>query len=140
MVFMALGLGMRRYKSNMPLVRGCSAAISAACHPLTDDDHALKPIMWGEIPNPKNKTLCEDQRSSMDRAESSGRPSSSLPSIRNKGYESVKTSDQDAVDDDNEVDKEPAHLSGVELDNIQYAHCSFTSGEVITPNPVRLYV
>ncbi|OQD96815.1 hypothetical protein PENSOL_c014G08424 [Penicillium solitum] len=48
-------LGLRRFESPMPLVAQCSAAISAACHPMTssmDDtaNHALKPVQWGEIP------------------------------------------------------------------------------------------
>ncbi|KAL4943625.1 hypothetical protein BDV06DRAFT_234506 [Aspergillus oleicola] len=52
-------LGMRRFKSRMPLAVHCSAAISAACHPPSGSgtvDHALKPVQWGEpsrLPRPK---------------------------------------------------------------------------------------
>jgi hypothetical protein len=46
----ALGLGIRRYKSNMPLAGNCSAALSAHCHPPSDDvDAALKHVIWGRI-------------------------------------------------------------------------------------------
>ncbi|KAE8148804.1 hypothetical protein BDV25DRAFT_168224 [Aspergillus avenaceus] len=49
--FIALGaIGARRYRSNMPLSGGCSAALSAACHPPEGDvDAALKPVMWGVV-------------------------------------------------------------------------------------------
>lgn len=47
-------LGLRRFKSRMPLAGQCSAAISAACHPLSStDDHALKPVQWGEVEMPR---------------------------------------------------------------------------------------
>ncbi len=54
-LFAVLIIGLRRFKSPMPLAGQCSAVISAACHPSTssvDDDanHALKPVQWGEIP------------------------------------------------------------------------------------------
>ncbi|KAI9044647.1 uncharacterized protein KD926_011617 [Aspergillus affinis] len=43
-----VGLGLRKYKSNMPLPIYSSVEISAACHPPPDDqDAALKPVMWG---------------------------------------------------------------------------------------------
>jgi len=43
-------LGLRRYKGGSPLVGSCSAAISAACHPLADEvDVALKPVKWGVV-------------------------------------------------------------------------------------------
>ncbi|KAJ9298484.1 hypothetical protein DTO271G3_3451 [Paecilomyces variotii] len=144
MVLAVLGLGLRRYKSNMPLVHGCSAAISAACHPLTDDnEHALKPIMWGEIPIRKdnNEALSGERLSSPDRA---AYPTSSLPS-RDKDYKRIRTSERaaDAADAaaDNSIENglNPWHYTA-ELDDGKYGHCSFTSGDVIAPNPVRLYV
>ncbi|OQE41397.1 hypothetical protein PENCOP_c005G03687 [Penicillium coprophilum] len=57
MVVVFLILMFRRFKSaTMPIAMNCSAAISAACHPPSDDiDAAEKPVMWGqadtEIPN-----------------------------------------------------------------------------------------
>ncbi|KGO39900.1 Peptidase C78, ubiquitin fold modifier-specific peptidase 1/ 2 [Penicillium expansum] len=48
----AVLLGLRRFRSHMPLAGQCSAAISAACHPMTTAvDHALKPVQWGEVPD-----------------------------------------------------------------------------------------
>ena len=42
-------LGLRRLKSNIPVTGGCSAAISAACHPPESDKEAAhKRVMWGE--------------------------------------------------------------------------------------------
>ena len=42
--------GFRRYKSGVPLVGSCSAAISAACHrPNEDVDAPFKPVMWGAV-------------------------------------------------------------------------------------------
>ena len=40
----------RRYPSGIPLAGTCSAAISAACHPPTDDvDAAFKEVQYGEV-------------------------------------------------------------------------------------------
>lgn len=42
--------GLRRYQKGMPLVGSCSAAISAACHPTSDEPEvALVPVKWGVI-------------------------------------------------------------------------------------------
>jgi len=42
--------GMQRFQYDMPLAGCCSAAISAACHPVDIDNTAtLRPLMWGEI-------------------------------------------------------------------------------------------
>jgi hypothetical protein len=42
-------IGSRRFKTGMPVVGSCSAAIAAACHPDSDEDEnaATKPLMWG---------------------------------------------------------------------------------------------
>ncbi|THC99990.1 hypothetical protein EYZ11_000569 [Aspergillus tanneri] len=49
-----LVLGLRKYKSNMPLPLYSSVEISAACHPPQDDkDSALKPVMWGAVAESK---------------------------------------------------------------------------------------
>ena len=53
-IVLLLGIlaGSRKYKEGMPLVGSCSAAISAACHPLKDDpDASLLPLMWGAVEN-----------------------------------------------------------------------------------------
>jgi hypothetical protein len=50
-VLSGLGFGFRRYPAEMPLAAGCSAAISAACHPpLTDEDASVLPVKWGAVP------------------------------------------------------------------------------------------
>lgn len=42
--------GSHRFKYDMPVAGCCSAAISAACHPVDIDNTAtLRPLMWGEI-------------------------------------------------------------------------------------------
>jgi len=47
--------GLRRYQNDMPTVGSCSAAISAACHPLgalTRSERevlVLKPLQWGDV-------------------------------------------------------------------------------------------
>lgn len=33
----------------MPLAAGCSAAISAACHPLAGDGDATMAVKWGDV-------------------------------------------------------------------------------------------
>lgn len=46
-----VGVGCRRFNSAIPLVGSCSSAISAACHQLPEEeDAALKPLKWGEVP------------------------------------------------------------------------------------------
>lgn len=51
MLLVLIGLSFKKYKSAMPVVGSCSAAISAACHPPEDEDldqAALGLLMWGE--------------------------------------------------------------------------------------------
>lgn len=50
----SLGFGFRRYPAGIPLAAGCSAAISAACHPpIGDEDVSVLPVKWGVIPDNK---------------------------------------------------------------------------------------
>ncbi|KAH6629137.1 hypothetical protein C7974DRAFT_433828 [Boeremia exigua] len=43
-------LGRFRYAPGMPVAGSCSAAISAACHPLPEDtDAAVLPVQWGAV-------------------------------------------------------------------------------------------
>ena len=43
--------GFWRYRPGMPLAPSCSAAISAACHPLAGDGNAARSLVrWGEVP------------------------------------------------------------------------------------------
>lgn len=51
-IILLLGIlaGSRKYKAGTPLVGSCSAAISAACHPLKNDLNAsILPLMWGAV-------------------------------------------------------------------------------------------
>lgn len=110
-----VGLGMRRFASQMPIAGSCSAAISAACHPTEGEEHALKPIIWGEIPvaavQPEDGDDADEIISDHeleDRRDGNG------------GYSPLR--------------KDTAGQEGV------YGHCSFTSGKIITPNPSGLYI
>lgn len=110
-----VGLGLRRFGSQMPIAGSCSAAISAACHPTEGEEHALKPIMWGEIPGaavqPENGDDADEIISDHE-----------LEDRRdgNSGYSPLS--------------KDTAGEGGV------HGHCSFTLGEVVTPKPSRLYM
>lgn len=116
MLLAAVLLGMRRFKSHMPLAGNCSAAVSAACHPVVDGDHALKPIMWGEIANrvyPINRNGGGGLANEDENGEGEG--------------EELSASYGDYDDDD------------IQTEQFGYAHCSFTSEEVVYPSPDRLY-
>jgi len=53
MYIMMVGIGMRKYKSGMSVVRSSSWTIAAACHrPYDDEDAAHKEIMWGAVSHP----------------------------------------------------------------------------------------
>ncbi|KAI8938163.1 hypothetical protein NX059_005828 [Plenodomus lindquistii] len=46
--FGGIALGKKRYPAGMPMASSCSAAISAACHPVPEDAQAsLRPLQWG---------------------------------------------------------------------------------------------
>lgn len=139
MVCIILGLGLRRFKTKMSLAVSCSMAISAACHPPPGDDHALKPIMWGEIPAAQldhaktNREIdCEEERlrsvSNLDMRDhgSDGEDTKSEPN-RRQGNESQT---QSLTKEDGSHGK---NCTG-------YGHCSFSSFEIITPSSMRLYV
>ena len=49
-VLLGICFGFRKSRGGMPLAGSCSAAISAACHPLeTDVDASMKRVMWGVV-------------------------------------------------------------------------------------------
>ncbi|KAL4913092.1 hypothetical protein BDW62DRAFT_214530 [Aspergillus aurantiobrunneus] len=117
-------LGLRRFRSPMPLAAQCSAAISAACHPTTsstDDDsnHALKPIQWGEIPEPyaSSGPLTFSNRISRDMDSASG----------NDDRRMMLPADIEQLSAYREVE------AGV-------YHCSFTSEDVCQPKRGRMYI
>lgn len=137
MVCTVIGLGMRRFSSNMPLAASCSAAISAACHPPPGDQHALKPVMWGEIPVKKVN------HSSITGSEADDEEAT------NHSEHSLETRDREP----NGEGSSPYQRQGEESDThlltggngtgeesfAGYGHCSFSSLEVITPDLLRLY-
>ncbi|KAL5355107.1 hypothetical protein BJX96DRAFT_170355 [Aspergillus floccosus] len=50
MVLALIALGLRKFRSCIPLAGSCSAAISATCHPPRGDSSApLEAIIWGEV-------------------------------------------------------------------------------------------
>lgn len=50
MVIAIVTCGFKWYRYDMPLIGSCSAAISAACHPVNSDTRAtLRPLMWGDV-------------------------------------------------------------------------------------------
>ncbi|RDW67478.1 uncharacterized protein DSM5745_09344 [Aspergillus mulundensis] len=151
----ALVLGLRRFKSRMLLAAYCSAAISAACHPCVEGDHALRPVQWGEIVVDSSPPQHEDeQASASERERSEGDPltgeegdtvatdSGSYPANEN---ERGSASEVDSGDSDpltGEAGDTPTNQNGSDSDsgNIRYFHCSFTSAEVVVPDASRQYI
>ncbi|KAL5338375.1 hypothetical protein BJX70DRAFT_366905 [Aspergillus crustosus] len=137
-------LGLRRFRSNMPLAAQCSAAISAACHPGTapvhgDDhiDHAVKAVQWGEIPGiyhaPSPLTfsnLVDGARSDASREGYSGAGSGSGSGSEDQreilGRTELRSSEEDL------------RWSGAVESG--FYHCGFTSGDVFEPSPEKLYI
>ena len=49
-VLVVFAFGFRRYQPSMPMAAGCSAVISAACHPAeNDEDVTISKVMWGVV-------------------------------------------------------------------------------------------
>jgi hypothetical protein len=56
-----VGNGFRIYPASMPLASTCSAAISAACHPPTDDkEAAYKALQWGVVQADSSSNLLSE--------------------------------------------------------------------------------
>ncbi|KAI9375881.1 hypothetical protein BJX61DRAFT_539336 [Aspergillus egyptiacus] len=113
----ALILGSRRFKSSIPLMLHCSAAISAACHPCTEGNHALMPVQWGEIVVHSTSTTGQSDQEG-DQSETEGSVNRSLQAVKGAAL---------------------SHLAGVQSSIPRYFHCSFTSMEVVEPHMSRLY-
>lgn len=139
MVCTILGLGLKRFKTNMPLAASCSMTISAACHPPPGDDHALKPVMWGEIP-----------AAQLDLAKTSSEADDGEETLRSAS--NLDTRDHGSDEDDSNPDsnrgqgnESQAQLltekNGSAGENCTgYGHCSFSSLEIIVPSPGRPYM
>lgn len=150
MVCTILGVGMKRYKTNIPLAVSCSAAISAACHPPPGGGDPLKPIKWGEIPEQPARS---DSRTSSGEAET-GEEEIALPSLSSLRPESSldigRYHELSNVDGQSSLTPHPSrqgqesHASQVQLLTGENAcsdggeqsegHCSFSSLDVMTPS------
>lgn len=116
MVCTILGMGLKHFRTNMPLAVSCSAAISAACHPPPgDDDHALKPVMWGEASAPR---IDDADRSS--EADDGGAAIQSASKLHTRYHSSIK-----------ETLQGPANESQTQL--LSKGKGSEDDGEAITP-------
>ncbi|KAJ6188672.1 hypothetical protein N7519_003580 [Penicillium mononematosum] len=118
LLFVAAMLGARRFSSHMPIIGYCSAAISAACHPGTEGNHAMKPIQWGEV------------------SSESGTSGSAAGDDDDYGIA------DHASRGDRNWNPRDYLLEEIELNSLERKvyHCSFTSGEVVEPSPARLYI
>ena len=115
----AVLLGLRRFRSHMPLAGQCSAAISAACHPMTMAvDHALKPVQWGQVP---------------DRVLSHGFFSNTIMTDIECDARSSAGSDEQRPSLATELDRNESRAAG-------FLHCSFTSEDVSEPSTSRFYL
>lgn len=155
MVCTILGLGMKSYKTNIPLAVSCSAAISAACHPPPGGGDALKPIKWGEIPEqparPDSRTSSGEVETGEEeialRSLSSLRPESSLDIGRYHGLSNVDG--ESSLTPDPSWQGQENHSSQAQLLTGENAssdggeqsegHCSFSSLDVMTPSLGRPY-
>ncbi|KAG5294424.1 hypothetical protein I7I48_10929 [Histoplasma ohiense] len=119
-------LSMRRFGSRMPLAGNCSAGISAACHPPENDrDAAYEPVKWGEV---VTATLQEFRNLSANGGEDDARSTLSRASTATQSRGSKSTSVR------------VSHaMTALSLESAGVAHCSFTSHDVVTPSPRRLY-
>lgn len=124
-------LGMRKYKSPVPLAGNCSAAISAACHPPANDRNAaFKPVMWGEV-----ATEEDEDGAAVPNIDSQTRPLMGSDGDRSD----AATADTPRVDisDDDDSDDENVRRERIRT---EYGHCCFASKEVVTPSAGRLYI
>ncbi|OQE22231.1 hypothetical protein PENFLA_c013G02865 [Penicillium flavigenum] len=117
LLFIAAGLGARRFSSHMPIIGYCSAAIGASCHPGTEGNHAMKPIQWGEVSESGTLGSAADDDDDYGLADHASRG-------------------------DRNWNPRDCLLEEIEMDPLERRvyHCSFTSGEVVEPSPARLYI
>lgn len=118
-------LGMRRFKSSMPLALYCSAAISAACHPCTEGDHSMKPVQWGEVVSDSYSSSSSSSRPSV-----SSDTGDTMPQSRTTSTGTLQYRGRAALRDD----------TGLDTSGHRYFHCSFTSAAVVEPDASRQYI
>lgn len=119
LILVAAVLGARKFSSHMPITGYCSAAISAACHPRSEKNHAMKPIQWGEVPFRLETPASVNDDSDSGIADYSGRG----------GRRNRNTHDWLLEE-------------AIEMDFLERRvyHCSFTPEEVDEPSQARLYI
>lgn len=118
-------MGLRRFKSPMPIAGQHSAAISAACHPTASSadgtNHALQPVQWGEVMgtywDQPAMTFSNRIRGDMGPGEGGGSEYSHQLPLDNEGA-----------------------LSGVGAVEQGFYHCTFTSDDICEPSKGRLYI
>lgn len=67
MLMMAVGMGLRKFKSHMPVASSCSVAIAAACHRPEDDvDASVLPVKWGAVEENKSDEVGHCSFTSLD--------------------------------------------------------------------------
>lgn len=129
MILAILCLGIRRFKSDIPIAGSCSAAISAACHPLTGKGHELRAIQWGEIQAPSEHDIVSTQATKQA-------ASQSVSSLQSIGLDAGEESSTQLGGSHIHL-LDPAGQGSYVGEG--HGHCSFTSDEVNTPRPGRLY-
>ncbi|KAK2763325.1 hypothetical protein FQN54_009961 [Arachnomyces sp. PD_36] len=133
LILVAILLGLRRFKSRMPLMVSCSVAISAACHPRKGEGHALKPVMWGEVVDSSSSlsaSSSDEDSGSDNNGDSVG---GNADGIHRGGFEESQ---------ERLVMREGANGStgDIHAGPISYAYCSFTSEKVVPPSETRVYM
>ncbi|CAI7579935.1 unnamed protein product [Penicillium pancosmium] len=116
----AVLLGFRRFKSRMPLAIECSVAISAMCHPLSGNDHALGPVKWGEL---FGRSICDEIDLSASTANLELCGNQPIVECHAKGQIPSNT-----------------HTERPATSESSFFHCSFTSEDVSDPSISRLYI
>jgi hypothetical protein len=111
LVIFVLFTSRRKIIGGMPMVGGCSAAISAACHGYTDDSSRL-PLQWGAISTASSAT---------SRLGSSNYDS--------KGFGMTES----------DVGLLPMEKVGLDESKDNVGHCTFSSGYVEAPNDGMVY-
>lgn len=123
-----LVLGLVSMKSSMPLAGNCSAAISASCHPPSDDRDATGPVMWGEVLSVSDSEQNSATSIIIQAPSPKGFRYSTLAAKQNQGY------------DDGLGEQENILLDANAIDDTVYDHCSFTSKDVSVPSGNKLYM
>ncbi|KAL3472966.1 hypothetical protein BJX99DRAFT_249257 [Aspergillus californicus] len=145
LLIVSILLGFRRFSSRMPLAAQCSATISAACHPSSasssttdgDNDHALKPVQWGELSGTYSSPcpLTFSNRISGEDYDMDIEPSQSARSSPISGSGS---DDQRQILSTTNLDPNDLFRPSRVVERGLY-HCAFTSEDVSEPSESRFF-